>query len=196
MMWGSLILTVSGIALAAASPVHITPALPQLAHPTSPARWECDVQAWVRAPDLSPNALIAGDARLKANGTQCQDLVGWTLGLVLKERAIVRLPAKGVILPEKPQWNESLETGLDSWNDIYHVGWSRGFESPYERAMQAYHTALSNVSLWKVHGAERSVFDLKLELVSAEGKNSSSLPRADTSRPRPAYSKAESEARR
>lgn len=55
-------------------------------------KWACDVRAWVRAPDLQPNMVATGDARLLLNGSACGDVNAWAVGLRLKERAIVRLP--------------------------------------------------------------------------------------------------------
>ena len=64
---------------------HDTP--PNLRKP----KWECDVRSWVRAPDLYPGAKLPADARLSLNGTECGDVVGWSVGLRLKERATVKM---------------------------------------------------------------------------------------------------------
>lgn len=169
------------LGLAHASPVSlVSTAVPHvLKHPSSTARWDCDVKAYVRAPDLSPNVLLQGDARLVANGTACTDLVGWQLGLVMKERAIVRLVAEGATLPSQPKYNE-LEAEAwdehreDPWNDVYPVTWrllGDQRQSPWDVAMEAYQSAMANVSLWQVHGAERAIFDLKVDLASATGEH-------------------------
>jgi hypothetical protein len=55
------------------------------------APWACDIRTWVRAPDLAPNLRATGEARVVTNGTNCVDIVKWDVGLILKERSIVRL---------------------------------------------------------------------------------------------------------
>jgi hypothetical protein len=55
------------------------------------AAWACDIRTWVRAPDLAPNLRATGEARVVTNGSDCVDIVKWDVGLVLKERSIVRL---------------------------------------------------------------------------------------------------------
>lgn len=101
----------------------------------------CTLRSWVRAPDLTPGLLATADARLLANGTDCKDLVGWSVGLRFKERAIVRLPAAGVELPAKPQFNR---TAMTEWfaqrgqDDIYRVGWHGEQKCPYEIEREAY----------------------------------------------------------
>lgn len=178
MMLRAIVVLAGLLSIVYASPVSLTPPAATLAlvHPTSNARWACDIKAYVRAPDLFPNALLQGDARLMANGSDCTDMVGWQLGLVLKERAIVRLLAEGVTLPSEPQHNKTLMEDQfnrqDDWNDVYRVGWRQPGgqdQSPYEVALQAYYSALANASLWEVHGSERIVFDLKVDLAIAEG---------------------------
>ena len=71
-----------------ASPVD-APASPAPAKTTAP--WACDIRTWVRAPDLAPNLRATGDARFVTNGTDCADIVKWDVGLIFKERSIVRL---------------------------------------------------------------------------------------------------------
>lgn len=53
--------------------------------------WNCTLRGWVRAPDLSPDQVIPGEARLSANGSDCGEIAGWAVGLRFKERAIVKL---------------------------------------------------------------------------------------------------------
>jgi hypothetical protein len=53
--------------------------------------WECDVRAWARAPDLAPGGVFPVQARLAANGSACVDIVGWAVGLTMKERAVAKL---------------------------------------------------------------------------------------------------------
>ena len=53
--------------------------------------WNCTLRGWVRAPDLAPSQSFPGEARLAANGSECRDIEGWSVGLRMKERAIVKL---------------------------------------------------------------------------------------------------------
>ena len=50
---------------------------------------ECSLQAWVRAPDLTPGTIIQGDARLKATAG-CGTVESAFLGLRFKERSFVK----------------------------------------------------------------------------------------------------------
>lgn len=52
--------------------------------------WECDLRAWTRAPDLTPGSVIPAEARLAVNGSACEDVVKWEVGLRYKERAIIK----------------------------------------------------------------------------------------------------------
>lgn len=70
--------------------------LEDAADPHSDNGWDCEVRAWVRAPDLRPSASFPAQARLAANGSDCGDIERWEVGLRFKERAIIKL--KSVIL--------------------------------------------------------------------------------------------------
>ncbi len=72
------------ISASLASPAPLTPV-------ETGTPWDCDLRTWVRAPNLAPNMRATGDARYVANGTDCADIVKWDVGLVYKERSIVRL---------------------------------------------------------------------------------------------------------
>jgi hypothetical protein len=54
-------------------------------------KWDCTLRGWVRAPDLAPSQTFPGEARLAANGSACIDVEAWSVGLRMKERAIVKL---------------------------------------------------------------------------------------------------------
>jgi len=54
-------------------------------------KWDCTLRGWVRAPDLAPSQSFPGEARLAANGSACGDIEAWSVGLRMKERAIVKL---------------------------------------------------------------------------------------------------------
>ena len=50
---------------------------------------ECTARAWVRAPDLAPNTIVQGDARVKISA-ECPAVESVTLGLRFKERSFVK----------------------------------------------------------------------------------------------------------
>ncbi|GAA6038795.1 hypothetical protein JCM8097_002894 [Rhodosporidiobolus ruineniae] len=149
--------------------------------PLSAAPWNCSIQAWVRAPDLRPNVVLPGDARLVANGTDCADIVEWSVGLRLRERGVVKLRASDVEVPTAPVYNETEE---DDWRrrarqnrtqeGIFDAGepfWARSMymQSPYHLANQVYRQAMSNRSLWEAHAAERTAFRVQTRLWQQEG---------------------------
>ncbi|KAG8216388.1 hypothetical protein J3R82DRAFT_6492 [Butyriboletus roseoflavus] len=51
---------------------------------------ECNAQAWVRAPDLTPNTVVHGDARVKISAG-CPAVENALLGLRFKERSFVKV---------------------------------------------------------------------------------------------------------
>jgi hypothetical protein len=53
--------------------------------------WNCDIRAWTRAPDLIPGHSIPAETRLNLNGSACKDVVGWEMGMRMKERAIIKI---------------------------------------------------------------------------------------------------------
>jgi hypothetical protein len=53
--------------------------------------WDCEVRTWTRAPDLIPGNTIPAETRLALNGTQCSDIIGWQIGLRMKERALIKI---------------------------------------------------------------------------------------------------------
>jgi len=52
--------------------------------------FDCFAGGWVRAPDLYPGLSTSADARLHLNGTHCDQIVGWQVGLRYKERSILK----------------------------------------------------------------------------------------------------------
>lgn len=69
----------------------------------APEEWACDLRAWTRAPDLSPGLSTPAEARLAANGSACEEIARWEVGLRFKERAIVKLRGDLVVfhLPDE-----------------------------------------------------------------------------------------------
>ena len=57
---------------------------------SSEKTFDCYPAGWVRAPDLYPGLSTPADARLYLNGTECNQIVKWEVGLRLKERAILK----------------------------------------------------------------------------------------------------------
>ena len=55
-----------------------------------PPRWQCDIRAWSRSPDISPGTHLPADARLSLNGTECDQVVKWEAGVRFIERAIIK----------------------------------------------------------------------------------------------------------
>jgi hypothetical protein len=68
-------------------PVARVPAI----HLNSPARQECQVQAWVRAADLVPAELVRGEVKVKTSG-DCDDAISYELGLRFRERSAFKVP--------------------------------------------------------------------------------------------------------
>ncbi|GAA5863542.1 hypothetical protein JCM8547_007280 [Rhodosporidiobolus lusitaniae] len=170
-------------ASAAASPVfhldHDDVSL--LTSATDAPKWNCTIQAWVRAPDLHANAVLPADARLVANGSACEtDIVRWSVGLKLKERAVVKLRAPEVVLPPQPVYNDTEETAFwesrdqsSAYNSLFQTDefyWEEGRRnrSPYDLARKAYQEILANRSLWEAHASERIAFDSQVVLKTIE----------------------------
>jgi hypothetical protein len=51
---------------------------------------QCQASAWVRAPDMVPGEVIAGDVKIKLSGP-CTDAESYTLGLRYKEKVFWKL---------------------------------------------------------------------------------------------------------
>ena len=64
---------------------------------------ECTAQAWVRAPDLTPDTIVRGDVRVKISA-ECPAVETVSLGLRLKERSFV----KALYDPFLPQFSQIL----------------------------------------------------------------------------------------
>ncbi|GAA6063829.1 hypothetical protein JCM10212_002586, partial [Sporobolomyces blumeae] len=117
--------------------------------PLQPPPWNCTLASWVRAPDLSANRVVDADARLVLDGPDCQpDIVQWSVGLELRERAVVKLRAATVVLPPRPVWNETAENAFwesrdqsVAYNNLFSPAESYfdpDSTSPYETARKAY----------------------------------------------------------
>ncbi|KAG8216420.1 hypothetical protein J3R82DRAFT_6525 [Butyriboletus roseoflavus] len=71
---------------------------------------ECNAQAWVRAPDLTPNAVVQGDARVKISA-EYPAIENVSLGLQFKERSFVKAlrfrEDMKRLNPERPKYDYS-----------------------------------------------------------------------------------------
>jgi hypothetical protein len=56
----------------------------------SDALYQCHGRGWVRAPDMVPGDVIAGDVKVKLNGS-CTNVESYALGLRYKERIVWKL---------------------------------------------------------------------------------------------------------
>lgn len=92
-MYNAIVLAAFGALLAHAGVVPRGSSTTEPDNATAPPipRWDCEVRAWTRAPDLAPNTAIPAEVRLALNGSDCADIVSWKAGLRFKERAIVKL---------------------------------------------------------------------------------------------------------
>jgi hypothetical protein len=64
---------------------------------SSEKTFDCYPAGWVRAPDLYPGLSTPADARLYLNGTECDQIVKWEVGLRFRERAILKFALVGWI---------------------------------------------------------------------------------------------------
>ncbi|KAI5476451.1 hypothetical protein MNV49_007764, partial [Pseudohyphozyma bogoriensis] len=144
---------------------------------TPPEPWPCDVRAWVRAPDLTPNLLSTADARLIMNGTACAEVVKWEVALRLRERSVYRIAAPNVTVPSRPQWNDTRHghRGPGFQSGIFEVGHAI-WRDPFQLEMEEFNRQMSEPALWVVGGKERVVFDSKVTLDDQSVAPNTSLP--------------------
>ncbi|KAG2341274.1 hypothetical protein BDR05DRAFT_965775 [Suillus weaverae] len=136
--------------------------------PSDALSWQCRAHAWVRAPDMVPGDVIAGDVRIKLNGP-CADAESYGLGLRYKEKIFWRL---------SPQ---TKYTNIDSTLDAFrHRMPFQNFGNPIYNEMQFRALEWQDKSLPRsVHEEERIAFEIKTPLVGAKGGGP--LPRSFTS---------------
>ncbi|KAG2135309.1 hypothetical protein DEU56DRAFT_396632 [Suillus clintonianus] len=132
-------------------------------HNAPPPPPQCWAQAWVRAPDMVPGDVIAGDVRIKLNGPACADVESYGLGLRYKEMIFWKL---------RP---ESKYSSMDSTRDVFrarmplqHSGNPHYNELPLRALEWASQKPEHNKDLWSVHEEERIAFESKTLLVGAE----------------------------
>ncbi|KAG2092512.1 uncharacterized protein F5147DRAFT_619664 [Suillus discolor] len=78
---------------------------------------QCQARAWVRAPDMVPGEVIAGDVKIKLSGP-CTDTKSYALGLRYKERVFWKSRREDALILERPEWeyNWGLYENKDSWS--------------------------------------------------------------------------------
>ncbi|KAG0708004.1 hypothetical protein DFH29DRAFT_994630 [Suillus ampliporus] len=129
---------------------------------------QCRAHAWVRAPDMVPGDVIAGDVKIKLSGP-CPDAESYALGLRYKERIFWKLRREDTPIPKRPKlthdWTESNR-------DLFRV--PLPFQNPgnmdyNETEWKVYQNSVQNKALWSVHEEERVAFEIKTPLFGAEG---------------------------
>ncbi|KAG2346355.1 hypothetical protein BDR05DRAFT_779625 [Suillus weaverae] len=130
----------------------------------SDAPSQCQARAWVRAPDMVPGEVIAGDVKIKLSG-QCIDAKSFMLGLRYKEKVFWKLRREDVPIPKRPKltYNQTVPK-----NDLFQVRF-QDFGSPdyNEAEWRAYENSVQNKDLWSVHEEERIAFEIKSLLADA-----------------------------
>ncbi|KAG2135329.1 hypothetical protein DEU56DRAFT_901841 [Suillus clintonianus] len=129
---------------------------------------KCQAHAWVRAPDMVPGDVIAGDVKVKLRGP-CPDAESYVLGLRYKERVFWKLRREDAPIPKRPKIKYN-STGLN--RDLFHVGmpFQDTKDADYNKTeWMTYQKSVQNKDLWSVHEDERIAFEIKTPLVSTEG---------------------------
>ncbi|KAG2131368.1 hypothetical protein DEU56DRAFT_456901 [Suillus clintonianus] len=128
---------------------------------------QCGARAWVRAPDMVPGDVIAGDVRIKLSGP-CTKVKSYVLGLRYKEKIFWRLRREDAPIPKKPPLKNKSDyqiTGIPHYDST---------------ELKAYHESLMNETFWSVHEEEQIAFEIKNHLVDAEQEDP--LPTTITTR--------------
>ncbi|KAG8216386.1 hypothetical protein J3R82DRAFT_6490 [Butyriboletus roseoflavus] len=112
---------------------------------------ECTAQAWVRAPDLTPNTIVHGDARVKISAG-CPAVENVLLGLRFKERSFVKaLRSREDVKRLNPEYPRHDPSSASLWALP-----SRFANKSVE---EAYEEIITNKDLWIVREEERAVFE-------------------------------------
>ncbi|KAG2341000.1 hypothetical protein BDR05DRAFT_1002152 [Suillus weaverae] len=131
----------------------------------SDAPSQCQARAWVRAPDMVPGEVIAGDVKIKLSG-QCTDAESFTLGLRYKEKVFWKLRREDVPIPKRPKLTYNWTV---SNSDLFRVRPFQDFGSlDYNNTeWRAYEDSVQNKDLWSMHEEERIAFEIKSLLADA-----------------------------
>ncbi|KAG2135331.1 hypothetical protein DEU56DRAFT_807650 [Suillus clintonianus] len=160
---------------------------------------ECQARAWVRAPDMVPGDIIAGDVRIKLSGP-CTDVESYVLGLRYKENIFWKLRSIGftriirdtcsldlshrrqdapIPIPKQPEFKYDL---TDS-NYLFQVQMPFYTTADYnETEWATYQNSVQNKELWSLHEEERIAFEIKTPLVGENLKGTDPLLRVFASR--------------
>ncbi|KAG1859521.1 hypothetical protein DFJ58DRAFT_744615 [Suillus subalutaceus] len=125
---------------------------------------QCQARAWVRAPDMLPGEVIAGDLKIKLDGP-CSDAESYALGLRYKEKVFWKLRREDAPIPKMPKLTYNWPV---SNSDLFRVGPFRNFGNPdyNETEWNAYENSVQNKDLWSIHEEERIAFEIKSPLVA------------------------------
>ncbi|KAG2358487.1 hypothetical protein BDR07DRAFT_1489379 [Suillus spraguei] len=107
---------------------------------------QCQAHAWVRAPDMVPGEVIAGDVKVKLSGP-CNDAENYVLGLRYKEKVFWKLRQGVLSLSVRPFQNQNFDYNETEW--------------------KAYEDSVQNKDLWSIHKEERTAFEIKSPLADA-----------------------------
>ncbi|KAG1741429.1 uncharacterized protein EDB91DRAFT_328571 [Suillus paluster] len=132
------------------------------------APYQCQAHAWVRAPDMVPGDVIAGDVKIKLQGPCTDAAESYTLGLRYKERVFWKLRRHDAWIPRGLGSNFKykiidsirkvfLRIQTPSQHPDYNVVEWKAFQNSVQKA------------LWSVHEEERVAFEIKTLLVGADG---------------------------
>ncbi|KAG1717470.1 hypothetical protein EDB19DRAFT_1260961 [Suillus lakei] len=126
---------------------------------------QCQARAWVRAPDMVPGEVIAGDVKIKLSGP-CTDAESYALGLRYKEKLFWKLRREDAPIPKMPKLTYNWTA---SNNDLFRVRPFGSFGNPdyNETEWRTYENSVQNKDLWSVHEEERIAFEIKTPLAGA-----------------------------
>ncbi|EIW74313.1 hypothetical protein CONPUDRAFT_77991 [Coniophora puteana RWD-64-598 SS2] len=110
---------------------------------------------WVRAPDLSPNSVIQGDVRVKAE-TQCPEIENIHIGLRYKECSFAKSLRDGAVLPENNE-PDMLAFIASVPRTPWKLPMMQGDPTEYIKSFE-------DKSLWQVREEERKAFEVKYPL--------------------------------
>ncbi|KAG1729731.1 hypothetical protein EDB19DRAFT_2027683 [Suillus lakei] len=134
----------------------------------SNAPYQCRASAWVRAPDMVPGDIIAGDVRIKLNGP-CTDAESYVLGLRYKEKIFWKLRQQDAPIPKRPEIKYN-HTRLNRDLFQFRMPFQRSTTPDYnETEWIIYQNSVQNKDLWSLHEEERIAFEIKTPLVSVQG---------------------------
>ncbi|KAG2084447.1 uncharacterized protein F5147DRAFT_797234 [Suillus discolor] len=128
---------------------------------------QCQARAWVRAPDMVPGEVIAGDVKIKLSGP-CTQAKSYAIGLRYKERVFWKLRQEDAPILEmlKLTYNWTVSN-----SDLSRVRPIQNLGNPdyYKTEWRAYENSVQNKDSWPMHEEERTAFEIKSPLTVAGG---------------------------